>query len=219
MAVPVGNARSLTHWPRPGSEPAASWILVRFINRSLTTAPQWKLQDFRFWSGLTWCEPFIFPMKSVPTHSKLNFSPFHNRTPQSPVPMPFLRPLLSSERPFPSPFPLPILEGLSQSPHALRSFPPFPRCLWCLPSHKPSRTLFPPLINTYCQDWNPAYFTTGKAKILNHPGCDWWSSGLQQSWFHIVLAPSVACMSLLARVSHVLLLVSPSRTQNLRSCV
>ena len=27
-----GNARSLTHWARPGIEPAPSWFLVRFIN-------------------------------------------------------------------------------------------------------------------------------------------------------------------------------------------
>ena len=26
-----GNARSLTHWARPGIEPASSWIVVRFI--------------------------------------------------------------------------------------------------------------------------------------------------------------------------------------------
>ena len=26
-----GNARSLTHWARPGMEPASSWILVRFV--------------------------------------------------------------------------------------------------------------------------------------------------------------------------------------------
>ena len=29
-----GNARSLTHWARPGIEPATSWILVRFVHRS-----------------------------------------------------------------------------------------------------------------------------------------------------------------------------------------
>ena len=26
-----GNARSLTHWMRPGIEPASSWILVQFL--------------------------------------------------------------------------------------------------------------------------------------------------------------------------------------------
>ena len=27
-----GNARSLTHWMRPGIEPASSWIPVRFVS-------------------------------------------------------------------------------------------------------------------------------------------------------------------------------------------
>ena len=27
-----GNTRSLTHWARPGIEPASSWILVRFVS-------------------------------------------------------------------------------------------------------------------------------------------------------------------------------------------
>ena len=27
-----GNTRSLTHWARPGFEPASSWILVRFVS-------------------------------------------------------------------------------------------------------------------------------------------------------------------------------------------
>ena len=27
-----GNSRSLTHWVRPGIEPMASWMLVRFVN-------------------------------------------------------------------------------------------------------------------------------------------------------------------------------------------
>ena len=27
-----GNALSLTHWARPGTEPASSWILVRFVS-------------------------------------------------------------------------------------------------------------------------------------------------------------------------------------------
>ena len=33
------NARSLTHWARPGIKPASSWILVGFI----TTKPLWEL--------------------------------------------------------------------------------------------------------------------------------------------------------------------------------
>ena len=34
-----GNARSLTHWMRPGIKPEFSWILVRFV----TAEPQWEL--------------------------------------------------------------------------------------------------------------------------------------------------------------------------------
>ena len=34
-----GNAGSLTHWARPGMEPASSWILVRFISTEL----RWEL--------------------------------------------------------------------------------------------------------------------------------------------------------------------------------
>ena len=34
-----GNAWSLTHWTRPGIEPASSWILVRFVS----TVPEWEL--------------------------------------------------------------------------------------------------------------------------------------------------------------------------------
>lgn len=34
-----GNARSLTHWVSPGTKPACSWVLVRF----LTPEAQWEL--------------------------------------------------------------------------------------------------------------------------------------------------------------------------------
>ena len=34
-----GNAGSLTHYVRPGIEPASSWILVGFISAE----PQWEL--------------------------------------------------------------------------------------------------------------------------------------------------------------------------------
>ena len=35
-----GNTESLTHWARPGIEPATSWFLVRFINRwAMTGTP------------------------------------------------------------------------------------------------------------------------------------------------------------------------------------
>ena len=40
-ATAHSNARSLTHWARPGIEPASSWILVGFI----TTEPPWELPD------------------------------------------------------------------------------------------------------------------------------------------------------------------------------
>ena len=36
-----GNIRSLTHWVRSGTEPASSWILVRFISAE----PQRELPD------------------------------------------------------------------------------------------------------------------------------------------------------------------------------
>ena len=32
-----GNAGSLTHWARPGIEPAVSWFLVGFVNHCATT--------------------------------------------------------------------------------------------------------------------------------------------------------------------------------------
>ena len=37
-----GNARSLTHWARPGFEPATSWFLVGFIS----AAPWWELRKY-----------------------------------------------------------------------------------------------------------------------------------------------------------------------------
>ena len=36
-----GNARSLTHWARPGIEPASSWFLVRFVNPCAMTGTPW----------------------------------------------------------------------------------------------------------------------------------------------------------------------------------
>ena len=36
-----GNARSLTHWVRPGIEPASSWVLVGFV----TTEPRQQLHS------------------------------------------------------------------------------------------------------------------------------------------------------------------------------
>ena len=48
-----GNTRSLTHWARPGIEPASLWILVRFIS----AAPQWEFylvifKSYKFYSNL-----------------------------------------------------------------------------------------------------------------------------------------------------------------------
>ena len=40
-----GNSRSLTHWSRPGIEPATSSFLVRFVS----TAPWWELQLYLFY--------------------------------------------------------------------------------------------------------------------------------------------------------------------------
>ena len=46
MAMP-----SLTHWEKPGIEPASSWFLVGFI----TTEPQWELHStVLFWLLFTW---------------------------------------------------------------------------------------------------------------------------------------------------------------------
>ena len=39
-----GNARSLTHWARPGIEPATSWFLVRFVS----AVPVWELLSLIF---------------------------------------------------------------------------------------------------------------------------------------------------------------------------
>ena len=43
-----GNARSLTHWARPGVEPTSSWILVGFTSAQ----PQWELltDDILMWA-------------------------------------------------------------------------------------------------------------------------------------------------------------------------
>ena len=43
-----GNAGSLTHWVRPGIEPATSWFLVGFISAAL----QWELPSSKFLLGL-----------------------------------------------------------------------------------------------------------------------------------------------------------------------
>ena len=40
-ATAHSNSRSLTHWERPGIEPASSWILVRFVNHWAITGTPW----------------------------------------------------------------------------------------------------------------------------------------------------------------------------------
>jgi len=42
------NTKSLTHWARPGIEPASSWMLVRFINRWAMTGTPAKLYIHKF---------------------------------------------------------------------------------------------------------------------------------------------------------------------------
>ena len=45
------NARSLTHWARPGIEPASSWMLVRFVNCWATTGtPKFEILK-AIWHG------------------------------------------------------------------------------------------------------------------------------------------------------------------------
>ena len=38
-SIAHGNTKSLTHWARPGIEPASSWILVSFVSAE----PRWEL--------------------------------------------------------------------------------------------------------------------------------------------------------------------------------
>ena len=42
--TPHSNTGSLTHWERPGIEPATSWFLVRFIS----AAPWWEFQPLNY---------------------------------------------------------------------------------------------------------------------------------------------------------------------------
>ena len=45
-----GSAGSLSHWGRPGFEPATSWILVGFIS----AAPQWELPFIHSFVDFVW---------------------------------------------------------------------------------------------------------------------------------------------------------------------
>ena len=52
------NAKSLTHWGRPGIKPAFSWILVGFF----TSEPQWELPRLVCWFDiflLFWQRPIF----------------------------------------------------------------------------------------------------------------------------------------------------------------
>ena len=72
-----GNARSLTHWARPGIEPVSSWILVGFVS----DAPQWELptisnslapsflQDWSRLPGLSH-KPRTWTLKNIKTPMK-----------------------------------------------------------------------------------------------------------------------------------------------------
>ena len=43
-ATAHGDARALTHWGRPGMEPATSWLLIGFVS----AAPRWELPGDSF---------------------------------------------------------------------------------------------------------------------------------------------------------------------------
>ena len=47
-----GNARSLTHWARPGTKAMFSWILVRFVSAE----PRWELLKFGLAMVVQFCE-------------------------------------------------------------------------------------------------------------------------------------------------------------------
>ena len=60
-----GNPRSLTHWARPGTEPATSWFLVRFVHHCATTGTPRRYLNYasltyslkicvRFYVKLSW---------------------------------------------------------------------------------------------------------------------------------------------------------------------
>ena len=55
------NARSLTHWARPGIKPASSWLLVRFV----TAEPQWELQGLPISYLPAWDTSHAATMKEI----------------------------------------------------------------------------------------------------------------------------------------------------------
>ena len=56
-----GNARFLTHWLRPGIEPASSWILARFVNHWATMGPP----GYTYFILLCWPALLFFLSKSA----------------------------------------------------------------------------------------------------------------------------------------------------------
>ena len=61
-----GNTGSLTHWARPGIEPASSWILVGFVNGwAMTGTPPWSMF---IWGVIkkTHLKLLIIPMDRLP---------------------------------------------------------------------------------------------------------------------------------------------------------
>ena len=61
------NARSLTHWVRPGIEPVSSWMLVRFVSAE----PQQELQDQTMMTTSDFKAFVVLWVKSlVPTRNK-----------------------------------------------------------------------------------------------------------------------------------------------------
>ena len=59
-----GNARSLTHWARPGIKPATSWFLVGFVNHcAMMGVPQVSV-SLAIWPS----RKFSWPQHLVPAH-------------------------------------------------------------------------------------------------------------------------------------------------------
>ena len=63
------NARSLTHWARPGIEPTSSWALCWVLNPLSHSGNSWFAQ-FRRWGNWIFLTPsLLFPI-NVPPHSR-----------------------------------------------------------------------------------------------------------------------------------------------------
>ena len=73
-----GNAEPLTHWVRPGTEPATSWFLIRFVNHWATTGTPGGIfwcRDMLLYYSLTISSPplpLISP-STAPVNPKLDF--------------------------------------------------------------------------------------------------------------------------------------------------